>query len=160
MCNFSLRPIEQSDMMTIFKWSNDPETRKQSFNVASISIEEHKAWFEHKLLAISTNQCFFYIFEKEKRPIGSIRLDPADGAESGYIISYMINPSQRGLGYGTQIIKSLIKLLDEGFTIKKPISLLAYVKPTNEASINCLKKCGFEETSISTSEILFTLCIS
>ncbi|MCQ2497635.1 MAG: GNAT family N-acetyltransferase [Lachnospiraceae bacterium] len=161
MSNFNLRSIESSDMLTILEWSNDSETRKQSFNSSPISLEEHKAWFNRKLASVSEKQCYFYILENDSTPIGSIRLDPINEEKSSYIISYMISPKQRGLGYGTKIIKSLIDLLDEGFIIAKPVSLLAYVKPGNKASIRCFQKLGFEQKdkNISDSELVFHLSI-
>ena len=158
MLNFNFRPIESSDMLTILEWSNDPETRKQSFNSSPISLEEHKAWFNRKLDSVSKKQCYFYIMEDDSHPIGSIRLDPVSGENHTYIISYMISPSQRGRGFGTKIIKSLIELLDEGFVMNKPIILMAYVKPENKASIRCFQKLGFElkADNSSDSEMVFS----
>lgn len=163
MCNLKLRPIESSDMLTILAWSNDPETRKQSFNSSPISVEEHKAWFSRKLMEIASNQCFFYILENDNIPVGSIRLDSVTDTESTYIISYMISPAHRGFGFGSQIIKSLIELLDEGSIIPKPIYLNAYVKSSNIFSQRCFQKLNFKETKFENenniNEVKFTYII-
>lgn len=163
MLNFNFRPIESSDMLTILEWSNDPETRKQSFNPSPISIEEHEAWFSRKLIAMTSKQCFFYMLEKNNIPIGSIRLDSVNDTDSTYIISYMISPDFRGFGFGSQIIKSLIELLDEGSIIQKPIYLSAYVKHSNIASQKCFQKLNFKETrfanEFTSNDIKYTYII-
>ena len=45
----SLRNVISSDKNLLFKWANDPEVRKWSFNKAPITLDEHQIWFEKKL---------------------------------------------------------------------------------------------------------------
>lgn len=41
----SLRPMREHDLELILEWRNDPSTRNKMFNSATISPEEHRAWF-------------------------------------------------------------------------------------------------------------------
>lgn len=56
-------------------------------------------------------------------------------------ISYIINSSHWKKGYGTEACQELLKY---GFEYLKLDQIAGEIDPNNEASINLIKKCGFE----------------
>ena len=80
-----LRRATTQDIKLLFKWANDSETRKNSFNTNPISWEEHQAWFARK---IADDKSEIYIFMDFFVPVGMVRLDFED--EHTAVISYSI----------------------------------------------------------------------
>lgn len=131
-----LRKAIFDDWKILFDWRNDPVTRKNSFNEKEINELTHKLWFNDSLLNPHRN---IYILEDDSIPVGTIRSDII--LNNKYILSWNINPKQRGKGYGTEILK--IYLQD------KKGEFIAEIKPENTASIKIAQKNGFiKETGI------------
>ena len=42
----TLRDVTYADAERIWRWRNDPETRRKSFDSREISLDEHQQWFE------------------------------------------------------------------------------------------------------------------
>lgn len=138
----TLRPATPADLSLVFSWSNDPLTRQNSFSPKPISIEEHTAWF-NRLLENPRRK--LYILTVDGADAGQVRLDfSEDGTRAE--ISYSIAPEFRGSGFGKKIIELAIgKVRDEYRTVK---TLVAEVKPENEASKWIFAGLGFEEKCI------------
>ena len=130
-----LRKVRLDDKDLLHSWSNDPVTRKHSFNSDSIPYEAHEKWFANTLSSDSRLQ---FILEKSGVPIGQIRLDIED--EIGEI-GYSIAPEYRGNGYGNVICNMLIEYSRKYLSIKK---IIAQVKTDNIASKKCFIKNGFQ----------------
>lgn len=151
--SLTLRPVKASDVLTIFNWSNDPETRKQSFNSSPIPYESHQKWFETKLKNVGEGTCIYYILEMNSVPVGAIRLDRIHNSSNNeYLLSYMIGPEYRSMGLSKRMTKSLLDLLKEGSNHSLPIRILAFVKPENTASKKSLLSCGFIYDSPKSNE--------
>lgn len=130
-----LRRATDSDIDILFQWANDALTRANSFSTHQISYEEHCAWFKN-ILSDETQLQFILMHEAE--PVGQVRLTIFDDKAN---ISYSVNPSKRGLGYGKILCKIVIEEVRENYpNIRK---LCAQVKPTNDASIHCFTENGF-----------------
>lgn len=43
---FTLRKVKIEDLEILFDWANDSLVRTNSFSTKSITISEHKAWFQ------------------------------------------------------------------------------------------------------------------
>ena len=94
--HIELRKVDGYDVSLTYSWAIDTLVRQYSLNKSEITLESHKNWFNSKL---NDNNCFYFIAEKGKDPVGSFRLDlNSDG--SGYI-SYLIDPIFHGNGYGS-----------------------------------------------------------
>lgn len=142
-----LRKVTESDRELLFTWANDPVTRKQSFQTAPISWENHVSWFRNKM---QEPGCHHYIMESGEEPVGVIRLErqavsggisiAAEG-QCAYEISYSVAPGKRGLGYGKKLLqlaeyRAAAEILDCAF-------LEGEVKKDNPASRKCFEALGY-----------------
>lgn len=127
------RQATMNDARLIFDWSNDPETRKNSFHSELIEWDGHLAWFEQRL----ENEDIILIFEIDGTPIGMVRFSISD-AEG--VIGVMVAPEHRGKGYGPQ----LIALGSAVFLKKHPATpIRAFIKKANSGSIKSFEKANF-----------------
>ena len=130
-----VRPAKENDLMLIFKWANDPLTRKMSFNQNPISLETHKEWF-YKIVATHTH---LFIVEGKNLdnwlPVAQVRVD-----KNGEI-SMSLASEFRGQHLATPVIKTVI---DYCGNFNLPLKeLVAHIKPENIASIKTFKRAGF-----------------
>ncbi len=125
--------ISHTDLL--YKWANDEDVRKNSFNSDKIDYETHKKWFKEKL---NTNKSSIYIYYYNDIPIGQIRLD-FDGDKA--YISYSIDKVYRGQGHGDNIL-----ILIENELINTTLKYLyGKVKYNNIASQRKFEKLGFKK---------------
>jgi RimJ/RimL family protein N-acetyltransferase len=132
--DLSLKPVVSEDCQLIWKWANDPLTRKFSFSSAPIPWEEHVAWFQTKL---TDRQCIFHIVQRGSKPIGQIRFQ-IEGKEA--IISVSIAPDQRGRGFSSQIIR--LGSINLFYTTSVKV-INAFIKHGNVASERAFSKAGY-----------------
>ncbi len=105
------------DIWTIHGWNN--EARAQSFSTASIPRSVHQAWFAQHRDNITMAW----------RPVGCARVEDGE-------ISVVVDPDQRGKGFGTQLIKA----------VSKP-NTHARIKDDNGASLEVFSKARYTEVS-------------
>lgn len=132
-----LRKACYDDLDLLFAWTNDPETRQNSFSTDYISYDEHCKWFGKMM---DNENRIQYILMRGNTPIGQIRLDiNKDCAD----ISYSIDATQRGKGYG----KKILSLINEEVMLRYPhIKILCgQVKPNNIASSKAFTSVGYAE---------------
>ncbi len=132
-----LRPMQIDDMDLIYQWANEPECRKNSFHMEKIPYEDHKKWFQAKLIS---KYCDMFVACREKTPIGQIRLE-YEGDKA--LISYSVTKEERGRGYGGV----LLKLAEEKVRDKKiNIHVLeGLVKEHNIASQRKFEEMGYDK---------------
>ena len=119
---FFLNEAKSENSQLLFKWANDPERIKNSFNENPIDWNTHIKWFSKKSSSIRTK---IFILFKEEIPIGQIRFD-FDGWY--WEIDYSIDNNYRGKGYGKAIVQLGIKKMHNANIFK------ARVKDFNLAS--------------------------
>ncbi|MGX1022908.1 GNAT family N-acetyltransferase [Psychroflexus sp. MBR-150] len=131
---YFLREIIQEDVKVIYNWVNDSTTRQNSFNSNEINFEDHINWFKSRLN--NPNSDYYMCYYKEIKS-GIIRFDIEDNTST---IGINISPKQRGKGLSSVFLNLSIKS-----HLKKHSNqtILAYIKPENEASIRTFKKAGF-----------------
>ncbi|MBD2753120.1 GNAT family N-acetyltransferase [Spirosoma validum] len=134
------RTARLTDAQLYFDWANDPDTRRQSFNSAPISLETHTAWFTRKLADANT---LLLVFENETgKAVGQVRFErtPVADMPDEVIIGVSVATSQRGKGLASQLI-------ERGCTICRKqwgeVTIHAYIKPENQASIRAFERAGF-----------------
>jgi len=132
---FHLRTIERADKKIVFEWSNEEQTRKNSFNSDPILFEEHALWFDKKL---TSSQAIYLICEYEGSPAGLIRFDMNDSYTT---IGIIISANFRGKGLAMPFIVEACKLFR---IISYNKSIRAFIKPENLASKRSFEKSGFE----------------
>ena len=96
------RGLMMNDKKSIFEWSNDITTRKNSINKELISWENHSDWFKNRL---NNPEYQNYIFCLKNKKVGFLRLDKKDGFDK---ISFMVSPFFRGQGIGTLMIQNIL----------------------------------------------------
>ena len=142
-----LKNLEKNHKAILFKLSNDPDTRNNSFKKKEISIEEHNSWFEKVFL---DENCIIYIaYCNNDIPIGQIRFDKK--GENLYL-NFSVEKTSRGKGFGYEIIeKSLKKLKKEKYIFNL---VIAEVYSKNLSSIRVFNKLNFIEDSREESQII------
>jgi RimJ/RimL family protein N-acetyltransferase len=128
---FRTATIDDCDLM--FLWANDVETRKNAFNSALIEYEDHVRWFNK----LNFNNVL--IFSNENAiPVGLARIDEKD---CEWVITTMVDATQRGKGYGVKIIQlSPVEFFKRNASIN---NIIAYIKETNLISLKTFSKGGF-----------------
>lgn len=119
-----VRHARLSDEALLLTWTNDPETRQNSFLPDPISPETHRRWFHTRLRDL--DNCRLYIVVTEEGiPVGQVRFERQDLA---WVISYSLAPQFRKRGLGRPLLKAaLLKMRSE-----HPGALvLGRVKPDN-----------------------------
>ncbi len=132
----------------LFDWRNHPSTRSSSFDKNELSLADHEKWFYN---ALNSNSIITYILEVEGTPVGAIRFDLEDRQVAK--INYLIDPSQQGKGFGTEILDlGVKKIFQENLKIKK---VYGYVLRENLASLRIFEKLSFYKVSENKSELKF-----
>ena len=129
-----LRNVITADEKLLLLWSNDPETRKWSFNSNAIAPSEHNKWFKSKL---NSQNVLMLILVHENSPAGLVRLERED---NGVVLNYLIAPEERGQGFASKMLKMAIIAVRNHW---QNVKVLAYTLPENIASIKSLEKAGF-----------------
>lgn len=135
-----IRFAKPEDCQLIWEWANDPNTRAVSFSSEPIPWESHVKWFSAKLT--DSNCMFFIALDANDFPIGQIRYE-VDGTEA--TVSVALAPSQRGKGYGTQIIQMASQKVFDCMSIG---IIHAYIKPDNTTSIRAFAKVRFSNNGL------------
>lgn len=135
--NLNVRKAELTDVLTFFKWVNDPEVRSQSFNTDSIELIDHQKWFYAKLESSSS---VIYIGEIDNTPLGQVRFEYKDKC---WVIDYSIDKKFRGQGYGYILLKKCILNLIGG--CGSEFALKAEVKKQNRSSVRVFEKLKFRK---------------
>lgn len=139
----TIRLASLSDLKIYFKWVNEIEVRKNSFDTNEIELYKHKKWF---LSRLNSKNSYLLILEKKNKPIGQIRFDIQDFKA---LIDYSIDAKHRGQGLGSELLKMGIKFIVNNPNVKKIKYFEAQVKVSNIASIKIFESIGFEKILIS-----------
>lgn len=139
--DLKLRSVESHDVDDLFKWRNHPDVRKNSFNINTISWDDHKKWFETKRRDPNT---IVYIAYWGENKIGSIRFEEKDEVVK---VNVMLNPDFIGKGFGSKLIRVGTEKFINARKPNKPI--IAEIKKDNIASIKAFQKAGFKESHVT-----------
>lgn len=128
---------------------NDPDALFWSGNKRPITWEEHDTWFRRALNPISPNKLVVYGEGVRGCLVDAYgRIQVYNEAE----VSFGVDPKRRGEGIGTGMLKALEELANE----HRVNRLVAYVHPTNAASMRAFAKQGYSlETDHKHYEKLF-----
>lgn len=135
----NLRRASTADLDLTFGWAANPEIRRFSFHQHQIIKPEHTNWFLKKTI---DSNCYYFIVEYNRVPIGSIRFDIEEGEA---MISYLLDPSYHGRGFGQLILKKGIEwLMIVNMPELAPIRVISgEVMKTNIPSIKVFERLGF-----------------
>lgn len=131
-----LRNALDSDSMTVFNLSNDRSVRLNSINQAQIKWQEHIKWYSEKIN--DENYLFMLAFNGNDEFVGQVRFDIKENNAS---INISIDKNFRGKRLSSPLlIKSSFQCLRDKPNVK---SILAYIRPTNTASIKAFAKAAY-----------------
>lgn len=131
----SFRKINQNDIDLFFEWTNEPQTRQNSFNTEVVDYQIHTQWFNRK---INESDCQILVFENSaNKPVGQVRIEKK---EQETVIGVSIDSNFRGKGYSSKMIAIATEEFFENFDV---LSINAYIKKSNVASIKAFQKAGY-----------------
>ena len=125
------------DAPLLWRWANDADTRRWSFDPAPIPYADHVAWLRARVASDSTR---LWIFSDECGPAGQIRLDVADGVAD---VSLAVAPERRGHGLGTAMLRQALASVRSEWPGE--VRLRAQVFADNAPSLRLFQRCGFRE---------------
>jgi UDP-2,4-diacetamido-2,4,6-trideoxy-beta-L-altropyranose hydrolase len=132
-----LRRTAESDCEVFWEWANDPEARAASFRSKPISWEDHAKWFRGRLA--DPKAILYTATNKEDLPVGEVRYQ-MEGKRA--VLSISLGARFRGCGWGQKILTVATERLFEDSKVE---FIDAYVKPTNDASLNLFTGAGFAQ---------------
>lgn len=132
---FRLRIASEADCGLVYKWANDPDSRKSSFSTDPISWKEHLLWFENKIQ--DPNSVLYIAQDVENEPLGIIRFD-IDGQYA--TMSINLDKRFRGRGMARVIINEAVEDL---FANRPVFGVNAFIRSHNTKSITAFEKSGF-----------------
>jgi RimJ/RimL family protein N-acetyltransferase len=131
----TLRPAVIEDCRCLWEWRNEQATREASFNTDYIPFEEHELWFSRKLDDPYTR--IIIAMDAGGHEIGYARFDINEGEAE---ISVSLDKSERGKGYGIEVIK---KGSDQLLRTKPVHRIIAHIKTSNPASVIAFERAGY-----------------
>ncbi|MBU0630366.1 MAG: GNAT family N-acetyltransferase [Candidatus Margulisbacteria bacterium] len=132
MDRIKLRKVKMSDAADLFRWRNDPETRKVNFQSAPVKYKGHLKWLASSLT--SRDRLLFMAEDSNGEVIGHVRLDRLGKGIGEFGV--LVVPEKRGRGYGPVLIKKALSMR------RFPI-YLARVKQDNPVSLKTFIRAGF-----------------
>lgn len=132
----TLRKITEDDILRVFEWSNDEDTRKNSFQSETIEWKNHCEWFKHQL----ENNAFFFIVLWQDEPAGIVRFSIQNETAT---IGVVIAPNFRGKKLAAPAIQKGCELVMNQFP---SITIVAFIKKDNIGSLKSFEKANFRET--------------
>lgn len=131
----NLRIMEKEDLSLVQAWVNDHKFMGEFEPI----LQETKASLEKQYDRLKDGQWFF--------------IETKDGAKIGYICHYLVKgrltelgyalvPSERGKGYGTEVVKIIVDYL---FLSRSIVRIQVQTDEENKASQRILEKSGFKK---------------
>lgn len=128
----SLEPATVDDADRLFRWRNDPVTRKNSRNTNPVKWAEHIAWFQQTLM--SPERKVFVAYNESRSPVGSVHIHNFGGCIE---IGWTVAPEHRSQGYGRAMVEAALRFSPDQ-------DIFAIIKTANRASLRIANSCGFE----------------
>lgn len=144
LCGPELRRTVLSDCEAFWEWANDPDARAASFRNRAIPWNDHFQWFQEKLA--DPNVVLYTAADPDGVPVGHVRYQIE---EKRAVLSINLGARFRGYGWGRKILAAATERLFGECEVEV---IDAYVKPTNEASMNLFAGAGFQRLSVETFE--------
>ena len=136
MSQLSYREASFLDENLYLVWANDDDVRKNAFNSAKISAENHKVWFAKKM---SENNTLLLVFSNELAvPVGQVRIDETEFVQ----VDISVDCNYRGKRYALFMLETAVGEYLRKFGKKKPI--YSSIKKDNIVSIKIFEKVGFK----------------
>ena len=139
--NLLLVKVSSKHRDLLFNWRNEENTVKNSINNKPVKYYVHKKWFRKRL---GIKPTLFWILKKRNFYLGTIRLDKKTRR---YFLSYSIDEKFRGRGYGSKIIREMLRKKIIKNILNKGFEIFAVVKKENQASVKAILSNNFYKIS-------------
>jgi spore coat polysaccharide biosynthesis predicted glycosyltransferase SpsG/GNAT superfamily N-acetyltransferase len=131
-----LRAVGPEDLLLLYHWANDPDTRRNAIDQRTIRWDEHVRWFARKRAAAGTR--FDLLVTPDGLPVGQLRIEPE--GESAGIVHFSVEPALRGHGYGRRLLQLAVATWREA---GRGGALMADVRAANQPSRRAFSAAGF-----------------
>jgi len=131
-----MRSVTPEDVQITYEWTNDEQTRKNSFSSEEIPLSTHRNWLLNKL---QSPDAVYYMFEVDGVPAAIVRFDK-DKANGTFTIGINIAPAQRG----KKLADKFLKQACAAFFAERDDQVDAYIKKENAPSIRSFERAGFK----------------
>ena len=138
-----LRPVRAADSAQLLAWTNDPATRRQSFDPAPVPPARHEAWLANQLAHPDRFLLLLAEDTETGAPAGLIRfIISADNQEDiTATLSYSLAPACRGRSWAAPLLLAGTRAVLARFPGVGHV--LGEVKPANEASVRAFRRAGY-----------------
>ena len=140
-----LRPVQPADSAQLLAWTNDPDTRRQSFDPRPVSLAQHEAWLAGQLAQPGHYLLLVAETTDTAAAAGLIRFAIAPGSQglATATLSYSLGPAYRGRGWAAPLLLAGTRAVLARFPQVRRV--LGTAKATNEASVRAFWRAGYEQ---------------
>lgn len=131
----TLRPAAITDAETLWRWRNDIDTRRASWDGRTVALPDHVAWLRETLARPDRR---LYVAMLGTAAVGTARLDVEGVAAE---VSITVSPEWRGRGLAPRVLDALIRAAFGELGIER---LVARIKCDNRPSRLAFARAGFE----------------
>ena len=135
-----IRPMEESDLVQVLNWRNDPDIRCFMYSTHEISLEEHAQWYQS---VKQSSKHTVLIYEKNQTPTGFVSLTRKTCDEVAHWGFYLAPQAEKGTGY--QLGKTALTYAFNELNLHK---VCGEALGFNNPSIRFHKKLGFKEEGL------------
>jgi len=148
--NLEMRDAEITDSKRILSWRNHKKSLAYSKNSTKILEVDHKVWFTKRLESKMSQP--FWIFLKDSKSVGYVRLEISHEFDNAFDISIGVNPKFQNKGFGRAILFNSLEKFFNLFPTKK---IIARVNKQNQASISLFEGAEFHKVKEEKEYIFF-----
>jgi UDP-2,4-diacetamido-2,4,6-trideoxy-beta-L-altropyranose hydrolase len=138
-----LRPVQASDSAQLLAWTNDPDTRRQSFDPAPVPLARHEAWLANQLAHPDRYLLLLATESATGAAAGLIRFTITTASPAGptAVLSYSLAPACRGRGWAAPLLLAGTRAVLAQFSQLRQV--LGEVKADNVASVRAFRRAGY-----------------
>jgi RimJ/RimL family protein N-acetyltransferase len=137
----TVRPAGADDERLLLEWANDPAARAAGFSPDPIPPDVHHRWLARRLVDPSVGR--IWIGEEDGRPIGMVRVEPAD--DDVLVVSVAVAREVRGSGRSRPLLETG---LAAARTAEPGRRFRAWIRPSNGASVRLFRGAGFARPAV------------
>lgn len=144
---FSLRPVQSSDLPVLFQWHNADHVRAAAFSDNIIAPDQSRRWFD---ALVNDRRCRHAIFERSQVPLGLLTFHTIDPRHNTAHWGFFLGSPDCSKGTGTVLT---FLGLDYGFSELRLRKITAEVLASNAKSIKLHQKLGFANEGLFREQI-------
>ncbi len=138
-----LRPVQHADSDQLLAWTNDPDTRRQSFDSTPVPLAQHEAWLTNQLAHPERYLLLLAEDTGSDTAAGLIRfaVSTDNQLSATATLSYSLAPACRGRGWAAPLLLAGTRAVLAQFPQVQRV--VGEVKPDNVASVRAFRRAGY-----------------